>query len=208
MDSGKETDLGVVEDRILRNIRLLDAVGFTGGEPSLQSRPVVELCRWAKERGLETFLNTNGSNPRLVGELVKSRLLDYVALDVKAPLRPEAYGPVIGLKGNVGKIIGRIMETMRIGKEAGLSMEARTTVVPTLIDDERSIREIARSVRECDLYVIQEFFPLDEVLDPELREEKPPKREFLIKLAEAALQEGVKEVCVRTRQHGMEKVGR
>ena len=206
IDSGGDVDVELVKNRVLANIGFLDALGFTGGEPSLQPRPIIELCGWAKKEGLKTFLNTNGSNPRLVGDLAVKNILDYVALDIKAPLRPEVYGGVSGLGEGVDTIVANIKEALEICRRAGLPVEVRTTIVPTLIDDEMSIREIARSVRDCTVYVIQEFFPFEEVLDEELRGVKPPRRELLIKLARSALEEGVREVYVRTREDGMEKV--
>ncbi len=195
-----------VEKRILSNLSLLDAVGFTGGEPSLQPQPVTELCRWARENGLRTFLNTNGSNPDFVRELSVLCLLDYVALDVKAPLRPDAYGPVVGLESGVEEIVRRVRETIRVCREMKVPLEARTTVVPTLVDSDNVIREIARSVRGCNLYILQEFSPFDSVLDEKLRKLKPPSRELLIRLARGVLDEGVNDVYIRTRRGGLEKV--
>jgi len=206
IDSGGDVDVELVKNRVLANIGFLDALGFTGGEPSLQSGPIIELCGWAKKEGLKTFLNTNGSNPRLVGDLAEKNILDYVALDIKAPLRPEVYRGVSGLGEGVDTIVANIKEALEICRRAGLPVEVRTTIVPTLIDDEMSIREIARYVRDCTVYVIQEFFPFDEVLDEQLRRVKPPRRELLINLARSALEEGVREVYLRTRENGMKKV--
>ena len=206
MDSGREVDLSSVEERVLANRKFVDALGFTGGEPSLQPDSIMELCGWAKEEGLETFLNTNGSNPRLIEELSRRGLIDYVALDVKAPLRPEVYGSIIGLNSGVEGIVENIKEVIRFCKGADLTLETRTTIAPTLIDDEKSIREIARSVSASDLYVIQEFFPFEEVLDEKLRKLKSPEKELLLMLARSALEEGLREVYIRTRQNGMERV--
>jgi len=206
IDSGGDVNLELIKNRVLKNMGFLDALGFTGGEPSLQPRPIIELCDWAKKKGLKTFLNTNGSNPTLIDDLTGKNILDYVALDIKAPLRPGIYGWVSGLDKGVEIIIANIKETLDICRRAGLPLEVRTTIVPTLIDDETSIREIARSVRSCTIYVIQEFFPFKEVLNEQLRGAKPPRRELLIKLAKLALEEGVKDVYVRTRENGMEKI--
>jgi pyruvate formate lyase activating enzyme len=207
LNSGEETSLVSLQSRILRNLPLLDAVGFTGGEPALQPKAVVELFQWAKGRGLKTFLNTNGSNPQLVKMLINGKLVDYVALDVKAPLSSDVYGQVIGLTQDVSGIVNRIKETMLVCKEANIPLEVRTTVVPTLIDDEASIARIARSVKDyCCAYVLQQFYPFEEVLDPAFRSVAPPKREALLKLAKIAVREGVGNVYIRTRERGMEKV--
>jgi len=207
LDSGEETSLESLQKRVLRNHMLLDAVGFTGGEPALQPKPVVEMFRWAKSQGLKTFLNTNGNNPQLVKTLIDGKLVDYIALDVKAPLSSDEYGRVTGLAQNVSSIVNRVKETMRICKEANAPLEVRTTVVPTLIDDEASISKIAKSVRvSCCAYVLQQFYPFEEVLDPKFRNIAPPNRDALLKLAKIALKEGIENVYIRTREHGLEKV--
>ncbi|UCH02981.1 MAG: anaerobic ribonucleoside-triphosphate reductase activating protein [Candidatus Bathyarchaeota archaeon] len=206
LDSGGEIELEAVKERVHENINFLDALGFTGGEPTLQPKPIIALCEWAKTRGLKTFLNTNGSNPRLIEEMAKGKLIDYVALDVKAPFRGEVYRRVAGLRGTVEKVMANIRETIAICERADLPLEIRTTIVPTLIDDEKSIREIAETVRGYGIYVLQEFFPSDDVPDETLRKAKPPNKELLIRLAKTALNAGVREVYIRTRNGGMERI--
>ena len=205
-NSGGEIDLEVVEERIQANIGFLDALGFTGGEPTLQPKPVIALCEWAKARGLKTFLNTNGSNPQFIDEMVGRGLIDYVAMDVKAPFKKEAYGHVAGLRGDVLKVMADIRKSIAVCKRVDLPLEIRTTIVPTLIDDEKSIREIVEAIRGYGIYVLQEFSPSDDVPDETLRKVKPPDRESLIKLAKTALEAGVKEVYIRTRNGGMELI--
>ena len=206
LNSGREVEIEDITNRILENREFIDALGITGGEPTLQPESIMELCMWAKEEGLKIFLNTNGSNPSLITSLLKKNIIDYVALDVKAPLRLKEYGLTIGLDSGVKQIIKNVEEVITLCNESGLQLETRTTIVPTLIDDEASIREIARSVKNSSLYVIQEFFPFDEVLDEKLRNVSSPERELLLRLAKSALDEGVKEVYIRTRQNGMERV--
>ncbi len=206
LNSGREVKIDIIIRRVLENCGFVDALGFTGGEPTLQPESILTLCKWAKKQGLKTFLNTNGSNPKLVNKLVNRDLIDYIALDVKAPLRSEAYGSVIGLKNGVEAIVTSVKEVISLCNNAGLPLETRTTIVPTLIYDEISIREIAKSVRGSSFYVIQEFFPFDEVLDEKLRTLKSPERDDLLRLAKYASEEGVKEVYIRTRRNGLEKV--
>ena len=205
MNSGGEVDLRVIEDRLYSNREFVDTFGFTGGEPGLQSDAITELCDWAKKRGFKTFLNTNGSNSILVEELSKRSLLDFVALYVKAPLNQEAYSQVAGLR-ITGDIISSIREVIRLCKERGIRLETRTTIVPTLIDDNESIKEIADSVRTADAYVIQEYFPFEEVLDERLRRLKSPERKRLLELAQSSIEIGLREVYIRTRQNGLERV--
>jgi len=205
-NSGSEVNLELIEERVLANIGFLDAIGATGGEPGLQPEPIVALYKWAKERGVKTFLNTNGSNPRLIEELLVRDLLDHAAIDVKAPFRPEVYGKIIGLSVGVERVVMNVKRSLELCRRAGLSVEVRTTVVPTLIEDEKSIREIARVVKDCGIHVLQQYFPFEEVPDEKLRRVKPPNRVELLRLARASLEEGVREVYIRTREGGMERV--
>lgn len=206
MNSGGPVEIAFIKNRIRENIGLLDAIGFTGGEPCLQAAQVSELFKWAKHVGLKTFLNTNGSMPSLIKSLTLQGLVDYFAMDVKAPLQADVYGRVIGLRRSGKEIVTSIKETYRVIVAAPSFLEVRTTIVPTLIDDEVSVREIASSVHNCNLYVLQEFLPLPEVPDPELRTVKSPKRERLLSLAQIALETGVKAVAIRTRRYGFEEV--
>jgi len=205
-NSGREIDLEVIEERVEANMGFLDALGFTGGEPTLQPEPILALCEWAKAKGLQTFLNTNGSNPQFIDEMVRRELIDYVAMDVKAPFKEEAYRRVTGLRGDILKVMANIRDSMAICERAGLPLEIRTTIVPTLIDDEKSIHEIAETIDGYGTYVLQEFFPFEDVPDMKLRKVKPPDRNSLLRLAKTALEVGVEEVYIRTRGGGMERI--
>ena len=136
-------------------------------------------------------------------------MLDYVACDIKAPLRAEAYQRVAGLGDHTGyaeQVVANIRATIAGCKRFGVPLEARTTVVPTLLDDEASIREIASVAKECAIYVHQEFSPVEEVLDASLRNLRPTEKDLLISLAEIALEEGVADVYIRTRRGGIERI--
>lgn len=206
IDSGEIVEIKEIKTRLISNNKFVDAIGFTGGEPSLQPKSIIRLCNWAKEKGLKTFLNTNGSNSDLIKKLFTEGVIDYVALDVKAPLIPETYGSIIGKKNDVKEIIKNIKQVIHFCDEVGLPLETRTTIVPTLIDDEKSIIDIAKYAKKSEIYVIQEFFPFEGVPNEKLRNLQPPRKDLLLKLAKAALTEGVKEVYTRTRQNGLEKV--
>jgi pyruvate formate lyase activating enzyme len=207
--SGQDFSLKTIKERVSMGINkgLIDAIGFSGGEPSLQTKPIIQLCRWAKKHRLKTFLNTNGNHPNFIEKLGKNKLLDYVALDVKAPLEPEAYGRTIGLTRNIQKIVERVKESIKTCKKNGISIEVRTTVVPGLIDDRESIRKIAKFIKkECSTYVLQQFYPFKEVLNKKFLKKNSPDRKDLVDLAMIALEEDIEKVYVRTRQNGMERV--
>jgi len=205
LKSGGEVDLEMLQERVSANHGFVDGVGVTGGEPCLQPDALIALFAWAKKTGFKTFLNTNGTKPDLISTLTNAGTLSYVALDIKAPLETEAYNRVTGLADS-SHAIAQIRRTLRICIDHEIPFEARTTVVPSLIEDEDSIRQIARLLEGHGAYYLQEFFPFESVQDQELRQQKPPKKELLLQLAKSALREGVAQAYVRTRESGSERV--
>lgn len=206
MKSGREIELNELLKRIKMDLTLADSIGFTGGEPCLQPELLLETFKWSRKIGVKTYLNTNGSFPSVVESLINQQLLDYVAFDVKAPLKTNIYSKVIGVSSGVEKIISDIQDTIRLCASNFLDFEVRTTVVPTLIDDKTSIKEIARAVRDAPSFILQQFYPSNNVLNEQLRKIQSPKRVDLQALARVAKEEGIKTVYIRTRTHGLEKV--
>ena len=205
-DSGKEVDTVDLHKRIKGNIDVIDAIGFTGGEPCLQVKALKDLAKRARTLGLKVFLNTNGSSPAAVAGLADDGLLDYVALDVKAPLRPDSYRRVVGMEHLNDVTTRRIRTTLETCRKRKLPLEVRTTVVPKLIDQEIDVRNIANELVGVDLYVLQQFRPEGDLLDQSFKNLTPPSREDLLRLARAAAECELKEIRIRTRERGEEKV--
>ena len=205
MDSGTEVGTDVLRERIEISRSLIDSVVFTGGEPLLQGG-LLEASSVVKELGRELMIDTNGSVPRTLEPIIKSSLVDRVALDVKAPLKPSDYARTTGLE-NARAIVEGVTKTLRLCETHDIEIEARTTVAPTISDDANFIREIARDIRgRCDVYYLQQFDNTGEVLSPELKRMKPPTRKLMMELAAVALEEGVENVCIKTRKMGLERV--
>jgi pyruvate formate lyase activating enzyme len=173
----------------------------------LQPEAVEEAAKVVKEYGLALMLNTNGSMPKVVRRLLEAGLIDRVALDVKAPLRAEEYGRVIGLSEAGEEMVRRVEETLDLCVQHGVELEVRTTIAPGLSDDPGFIREIARSIKDrCTVYHLQQFDITGNVLDEGLKEVEPPSREKLVELARIALEEGVERVYIKTRRFGLERI--
>ncbi len=207
LDSGTETDLDSVEQLVLKGRRFLDSIGFSGGEPTLQPEAVAELSRRAKLRGLESFLNTNGSRPAILQTLFDERLVDHVAIDVKAPLEAGIYGAIVGRPAHGAQIIEAVKESIRATLDRGISLELRTTVVPGLIGSKEDIERIVSSLPVGDYrYILQQFVPSPDVLDPSLAKVEPASQGSLVQLARGAVSVGLKAVYVRTRELGVKKV--
>jgi len=206
-DSGQEVGLDFIEQRVKANILLIDALGVTGGEPTLQPKALQEVYTLARKWRLKTVLDTNGSRPDVIKKLLSEGLVDHVALDVKAPLKPEDYRRVAGVK-NSEKIVENVRKSLDLCIEHGVSLEIRTTVAPELSDGEEFIRDIAKAIKgKYNLFFLQQFNPLGDILDPKLKEHGFMSRQRLLDLASVALGEGLKEIYIKTHERGLERVG-
>ena len=140
----------------------LDAVEITGGEPVLQSN-LIDFIRTIKDLGYLVKLDTNGSNPRIIREAIDLEIVDYLAMDVKAPL--ERYQETT----HSGVEPAKIKQSIELIMSSGLDYEFRTTMVKSQLG-ERDILEIGRLIRGCKRYILQKFVPV-KLLDAQLLDE-------------------------------------
>ncbi len=154
----------------------LEGVCVTGGEPLLQDH-LEDLLSVIKERKLLVKLDTNGSRPDRLKALLGEGLVDWVAMDIKAPLaRYKAVTRSAVEESDLVRSIGLI-------KTSGLGYTFRTTVVPGLVGQE-DVLQIAREVGGARLYQVQQFFPQD-AIDPHYRRVLPFKREEVLGMADS-----------------------
>ncbi len=160
-----------VEDYLKKQKTWIDGVCITGGEPTLHS-DLPDLCFKLKEMGFLVKLDTNGSNPMMVKALIEKGLVNYVAMDIKAPLTVEKYSKAIGI--NAEELLAKVKEIVGILLDSKIDYEFRTTIVPTL-HEEKDIEEICRSIQGCKKYVLQKFDVSvgKETLDPDFSKLKP-----------------------------------
>ena len=135
-----------------------EAVTVTGGEPTVQ-RDLFEFIGKIKSRGFLVKLDTQGTNPRAVERLLSAGLVDYVAMDIKAPL--DRYREVANCfvdEAAVRKTIGIIMSSAP-------DYEFRTTIVKGQLgmDDMRRIGELIKGAK-C--HYSQKFVPNGNLNDP------------------------------------------
>ena len=150
-----------VWDLLERRRGKLKGVVITGGEPTLHA-DLPEFVRRIRELGYRVKLDTNGSAPAMLRRLLAEGLLDYVAMDVKAPWRK--YSDLCGVKAPVDAV----RESMRLIAESGLCHEFRTTWVPALLS-EGDVSRIRAAIPAGSPYKTQEFIPelaFDESLRP------------------------------------------
>ena len=109
------------------NKALLDAVVITGGEPTLH-RALPECIRKMKALGLEVKLDTNGTNPGMLEMLLNDGLVDYIAMDIKAPLDYGKYAMICGCLFTE-TMLEDIRRSLFLLHDAGVPCEVRTTVL-------------------------------------------------------------------------------
>lgn len=129
---------------------VLDGVAVTGGEPLLHADMPEFLAR-VKELGYKIKLDTNGSNPELLSEIIKNKLIDRVAMDIKNA--PEEYARTIGLESFDIAPVERSKEMLLSGET---DYEFRTTVVKG-IHTKESLIGAAKWIEGAKEYYLQQF---------------------------------------------------
>jgi pyruvate formate lyase activating enzyme len=135
--------------------RLLQGVVITGGEPTLQ-QGLADFCAALKSMGYAVKLDTNGSSPDVLNNLLRSRLLDYVAMDVKAS--PRKYPEALGDPGDT------VAESMDVLNKSSIEHEFRIPCVAPFIDPD-ILREILALIQGHAPVFLQQA-RLERVLDP------------------------------------------
>jgi len=155
----------------------IDGICITGGEPCLSNDLLPEFIRKVKNMGMLVKLDTNGSNPTMLRQMVNEKLLDYIAMDIKAP--PEKYRFVTRSEVDISKI----KESIKIIVESGVEYEFRTTIAPDVIEKD-DIVKIGEWLNGAKKYVIQSFRP-NITLDKSFQEKKPYPPEKLREFADS-----------------------
>lgn len=129
---------------------LIDAVCISGGEPTLQ-RDLDVFCTHVHDRGFLVKLDTNGSNPRLLSDLIERGLVDYVAIDVKNTAANYALTAHAD-----ARTIERVRKSVSLLLQGRIAYELRTTVTREL-HRENDLLELADKLSQADAWYIQNF---------------------------------------------------
>lgn len=136
-----------VLEYLKNNQTLYQAVIVTGGEPCMQ-KGLTDFLIKVKELGFLTGTETNGSLPLIINNLLQLEIIDYIAMDIKAPLEIEKYGNAIGINCTykLEKIINNIKNSIELILYSGIKYEFRTTFVPQIHNttDANTIAEIMK----------------------------------------------------------------
>jgi len=180
---------------------LLEGIVVCGGEPTI-NKELPDFIKKIKDSGFCVKLDTNGSNPDMIESLIKNKIVDYVAMDVKASLKA---GPKFQISNfnfqsnsnyqnsrlrqgfggqakyematNAKVDLSKIEKSVEIIKNSGIDYEFRTTVVPS-IHTKEDIIQIARDIGPAKKYYLQSFRP-EKTINPEFLKIKPYPDDFL-----------------------------
>lgn len=138
-----------VMDFLKTRIGLLDGVAISGGEPTVQD-DLVEFIKKIKDLGFKVKLDSNGTNPQMLRELIDGKMVDFIAMDVKGPI--EKYTQIAARPIN----IDAIKESIELIKT--IPHEFRTTVVKGQLEVE-DFHGIGELVDGADRFALQYFVP-------------------------------------------------
>lgn len=146
----EEKELLVSEEDVMLFLKkrkgLIDAITISGGEPTLQEG-LIEFCRQLKTIPVKVKLDTNGTNPTVLKQLINEALIDYVAMDIKAA--PHKYKAMCGIS------FIDIEQSIAIVKTAK-AFEFRTTLYSTITEED--IQMIKKWI-DTDKYYLQQYRP-------------------------------------------------
>lgn len=189
--------LGKMEKIPWRNIlkdlksrkKWVDAVCFTGGEPTLQGG-LLKKFESLKKLGFLVQLETNGTNPAIIKESLSNKLIDRIAMDVKTSL--ECYNNAVRTEISRQKIL----QSIELIKSAGIDSEFRTTVVPGIVEEEDIIK-IGELLSGAKKIALQQFRNKDvSLLDEKMAKVNPYSRNKLNGFAKV-LRKNIKKVEIK-----------
>ncbi len=157
-------------DFLKERVGKLDAVSITGGEPTLQY-DLIEFIKKIRDLGFLIKLDTNGTNPEMLKEIIDQKLVNYLAMDIKAPF--SKYEEITKMPVNIEKI----KQSVEMIKSSGIDYEFRTTLVKKLLSPE-DIEQIGRDIAGAKQYFLQKFVSTKTVDEKVLNEETYSEEEL------------------------------
>ncbi len=142
----------------------LEGVVITGGEPTLHP-DLPAFIKQIKDIGYLVKLDTNGTNPEILTELINDKLIDYIAMDLKAPL--DKYEETVSVKLDWDNI----KKSVKIISESGLPYEFRTTVVPGLLVKE-DFHRMGELIKGTAKWYLQDFKSDTDLVDANYKKQK------------------------------------
>jgi pyruvate formate lyase activating enzyme len=159
-------------DDLNKNIFFIEAITISGGEPTLHP-DLLNLCKKIRRKGLKIKLDTNGTNSRVLLELINKKLVDYIAMDFK--YIPAEYEKVAEINVSMKDKL-EIANSVTILKSGIVDYEFRTTLVPGL-HNESVIKEMGEYLRDAERWYLQNFSSGKKYIDKKFEQAKPFSKE-------------------------------
>jgi len=144
-----EITIAEIYDFLKSRENFLEGVVISGGEPTLQP-DLKEVIKNIKNLGYKIKLDTNGSNPEILQDLLNENLLDYVAMDIKNSLKN--YNKTTKIKKSFEK---EIKQSIKIIMESDVDYEFRTTFAPEITLND--INDMALLIKGAKLFYLQKY---------------------------------------------------
>ena len=199
----KDVEIDEIIQKLKGYSKFTTGLTITGGEPTLQADALLELLKKARPIG-KIKLDTNGFYPEVIRDIIKENFVDYIAMDIKAPLEPKFYGLVCGREEIGEKIVDNVRKSYElITSRKDIKYEARVTIVPDLINKEEDILKLIKAIPLVNILTLQQFRSEGGTLDPAFSDKLSPTREQILGLARK-IRPFIEEVRIRTLVGGEE----
>ena len=152
----------------------LEALSISGGEPLIQD-DIFDFISKVKKMNYLIKIDTNGTFPKKLKILINENLVDYIAMDIKAP--KDKYNKLSGRNININKI----EESVEIIKNYAPYYEFKTTVIPKMLD-KNDILKIAKWLEGSKMYYLQQFNNDSPMISSNLKSFKPYSQEYLYEI--------------------------
>jgi pyruvate formate lyase activating enzyme len=156
--------------------KMLEGLVISGGEPLMQ-KDITAFCEKVKKLGYLIKIDTNGTYPEKLKELIDNELVDYIAMDIKAP--KNKYEQLAGKKVDIKKI----QRSIEIIQKSDVDYEFKTTFVPGLLKKE-DITEIGKWLKDSKKYFLQQFKSEIPLISDDLENTAPYAKEEILDTVE------------------------
>jgi len=144
--------------------KIIEAVVLSGGEPTIYRNLPIFLKK-LKKTSLLIKLDTNGTNPEMVKMAIKENLVDYLAMDIKAPI--IKYPKITNKKVSTEKI----KQSISVIINSGLPYEFRSTILP-YFHKSKDVLAMARLIKGADIYYLQKFVARGDLVNKNILDQK------------------------------------
>lgn len=173
----------------------VSGVVVSGGEPTLHGHRLMNFLSQVHSMGLLARIETNGSNPFMVSELLSHDLVDSVVVDLKAPLYAAKYQAA----AKKSAVLSKVKKSIDLLQQSGIDVEFRLVVVPG-IHSSHDVFSMAKSLKNARRLVLGQFWPHMGTIDPAFQSIPKTEYETLLALGQGIdrLNLGIREIRIRT----------